>query len=148
MRKIFVDAPRPEHFTNYLHCEECREHDDLLRSKDVGSLSFKDIGNSGWSPVPFMTEEAMRYYFPPLVRVALDPELKGSPVNFLSILFFNLGHDNLKKFVLFNNEERKAVLALLNHLKGSLSERFGYDEDDSKELAPLIEKWTKFSEEN
>ncbi len=148
IRKIFADAPRPDHFTNYIHCEECLEHDDLLRSKDVDTLGFAEIGNPGWSPVAFMTAEAMRYYFPALVRVALDLKLAGMPDNFLGSLLFFLGNDDLKTFILFNNEERKAVISLLNHLKGSLSDRFGYNEDDSEELVPLIEKWTEFAGKN
>jgi hypothetical protein len=145
IKKIFANAPRPEYFTNYLHCEECQEHDDLLRSKDVDSLSYEDIGNPGWSPVPFMTAEAIRYYFPALVRVAFDPSHKGNPLNFVGSLFSNLDSDDMGRFTLFNSAERKSVLALLNHLKGSLSERFGFDEDEFAELEPLIVKWTKFS---
>jgi Family of unknown function (DUF6714) len=148
IKKTFADAPRPEHFTNRNHCEECQEHDDLLRNKDVDNLSYADIGNPGWSPVPFMTAEAIRYYFPALVRVAFDPNHKGNPLNFVGALLSNLNSDDMKRFALFSSEERKAVLMLLSHLKGSLSERFGFDEDESAELEPLIVKWTKFSAEN
>jgi hypothetical protein len=30
----FGPCPRPEHFTNDKHCEECAEHDELLRNRD------------------------------------------------------------------------------------------------------------------
>ena len=146
IKKIFANAQRPEHFTNRYHCEECQEHDELLRSRDVDTLSFADIGNPGWSPVPFMTAEAIRYYFPALVRVALDPNLKGSPDNYVSLLLSNLSP--LKRFALFKTEERESVLALLNHLMGSLSARYGFDVDESEELDPLIKMWSAFSKEN
>ncbi len=145
IKKVFVDIPRPDHFTNYVHCEECQEHDDLLRSKDADSLSFADIGDPGWTPVPFMTAEALRYYFPALVRIALDSKRTGSPDNYIGSFLFTLGYNDFNKFTLFNHEERKAVLTLLIHLKGSLSERYGFDQDESAELDPLIEKWTRFS---
>ena len=87
-----------------------------------------------------MTAEAIRYYFPALVPVALDPNLKGNPLNFVGSLLFNLGLHDLNKFALFNIKERNTVLMLLKHLKGSLSERYVYDEDESVELEPLIEK--------
>jgi len=95
-----------------------------------------------------MTAEAVRYYIPALVRVALDLNLKGNPPNFVSSLLFDLGLHDLNTFALFHMKERNTVLMLLKHLKGSMSERYVYDEDESVELEPLIEKRTRFSKEN
>ncbi|MTW23069.1 hypothetical protein [Allochromatium palmeri] len=67
----FGTVPRPEHFTNYLHCEECAEHDGLLRARDRQTLSLADVGNPGWDPLCFITPEGLAYYFPTLARLAL-----------------------------------------------------------------------------
>jgi hypothetical protein len=40
VRDAFASVPRPEHFTNYRHCDECYEHDELLRQRDRDSLTI------------------------------------------------------------------------------------------------------------
>ena len=72
----FAAVPRPEHFTSYLHCDECQEHDELMRSRDRASLTVEDVGDT-WTPLPMLTPEGYRYYFPALVRLALSAE--GEP---------------------------------------------------------------------
>src|SRR5690242_13994900 len=72
VRQAFAVCPRPEHFTDFTHCEECREHDDLLRSRDVDSLRGEDVGNPGWDPLCFTSAEGFAYFFPALARLALD----------------------------------------------------------------------------
>jgi len=71
IRRAFVRVPRPAHFTNYTHCSECREHDDLMRSRTPDTLTLEDV-RFEWSPVPLLTAEGFRYYFPALVRLALS----------------------------------------------------------------------------
>ena len=66
--QAFGECHRPEHFTNYTHCCECAEHDDLLRSRDRVTLSIADVGNAGWDPICFVTNEGFQYYLPALVR--------------------------------------------------------------------------------
>lgn len=72
VREAFALEPRPEHFTNYLHCCECAEHDELLSSRDLQSLKLEDVNNAGWDPICFVTEQGFRYYLPSLVRLALE----------------------------------------------------------------------------
>lgn len=58
------EASRPEHFTDRNHCCECADHDDLLRSRNIDSLTIDDLGNPGWDPICFVTDKAFFYYFP------------------------------------------------------------------------------------
>jgi hypothetical protein len=44
-------APRPEHFTDFLHCCECEEHDQALLSSDIASIGLDVLGNPGWDPM-------------------------------------------------------------------------------------------------
>ena len=74
VERAFGGSQRPAHFTNFEHCEECREHDDLLRSRDRATLTVKDVENPGWNPINFLTPEGFRYYFPALAKLALSPE--------------------------------------------------------------------------
>jgi hypothetical protein len=70
----FKNAPRPEHFTDYLHCEECAAHDPLFRSRDQQSLTLEDIEFCGYFPVTQLTPEGFRYYLPSLIQLALRKE--------------------------------------------------------------------------
>lgn len=67
----FGDAERPEHFTDHAHCDECAEHDALLRARDRDSLRQEDVGNPGWDPICFCSASGIAYYFPALARLAL-----------------------------------------------------------------------------
>jgi hypothetical protein len=67
----FLSAVKPEHFTDYKHCEECAEHDTTLRLHDRATLKLENIGNPGWDPMCFASPEGKAYYFPALARFAL-----------------------------------------------------------------------------
>jgi hypothetical protein len=73
----FGGAVKPAHFTNYDHCEECAEHDQLLRQRDRATLKIEDVGNPCWTPIPFSSPEGGAYYMPTLVRLALSPPTDG-----------------------------------------------------------------------
>lgn len=109
----FGTAPRPEHFTNYQHCEECAEHDRLLRTRDRQTLSLADVGNPGWDPLCFITPEGLAYYFPTLARLALaEPDaLYGWYADqFLFHLYWGY-RDNA--FLQFCTPEQRATVAAL-----------------------------------
>jgi hypothetical protein len=44
----FASCARPQHFTNFRHCCECAEHDELLRWRDRDTLRVEDVGNPVW----------------------------------------------------------------------------------------------------
>ena len=71
IQQAFASSPRPRHFTNYTHCSECAEHDEVLRSRDVQTLRIEDVGNPGWDPICFISPEGFAYYVPALARLAL-----------------------------------------------------------------------------
>src|SRR5215207_11413264 len=70
---VFGAVPRPEHFTNYTHCDECWEHDELLRSRTLQTLSIEDVGSQAWNPITMATPQGFAYYLPALARLALQP---------------------------------------------------------------------------
>ncbi len=114
----FRDAPKPEHFTNHTHCEECAEHDQLLRRKDRDTLQIEDVGNIGWQPISFCSPEGMAYYMPALARLALSKPTYnyGWYGETLAIHLSSNGRENA--FLRYcNDDQRKAVANLLRHLK-------------------------------
>jgi len=68
----FANIARPQHFTDYAHCEECAEYDRQLQSVEGRALSASDIGTVAWGPIPFLTPQAMAYYLPRLIELALN----------------------------------------------------------------------------
>lgn len=72
VRHAFSAEPRPEHFTNYTHCEECREHDDTLRQCTPDTIGKRELGNTGWDPICFITDGGYRHYLPGLARIVLE----------------------------------------------------------------------------
>ena len=61
----------PKHpLDNPDHCQECRDHYDLMQSRDRVSLRDEDL-NSLYSPFGFLNAETFWYFFPSFVRLAL-----------------------------------------------------------------------------
>jgi hypothetical protein len=139
IERVFGGALRPEHFADYTHCCECAEHDELLRSRDVTSLSFDDVGNPGWDPMCFISAEGFRYYFPALARLALNEH--GSNW-YVDQLLFHLGYSGTENrhLLFFSQSERDAVLALLQHLSLSRAEEL-QEYLCNDELQKVIRLW-------
>jgi hypothetical protein len=93
----FGPCPRPEHFTNDKHCEECAEHDELLRNRDRDTLTVADVGNPSWDPICFISGEGFNYYFPTLARLALADPADGHGWYFEQLLFHLNDRDTPQK---------------------------------------------------
>ena len=134
-------APRPEHFTDRNHCCECAEHDDLLLSRNLDSLTISDVGNPGWDPVCFVTDQAFFYYLPALARLALDPPSVGQGWYFEQLLFHLTyeGGSN-RRMLAAGPRHKEAVRLLLDHVRGTraaLVKTFGCD----KQLEQALTLW-------
>jgi hypothetical protein len=116
VQKAFARCRRPEHYGDFTHCEECAEADELFRSRDVHTLSIKDVGLPG-GPICFISPEGFTYYLPALVRLALD-----APDDFYGWyggpLFSQLCSDGQRnaRFLACTPEQRRVVVEVLHHL--------------------------------
>lgn len=45
VQTLFENEPRPEHFTNYMHCEECYDHDQTLLQYPRDSLPLEKLAD-------------------------------------------------------------------------------------------------------
>jgi hypothetical protein len=142
VRKAFSNCPKPEHFTNYEHCDECQDHDDVLRSRDIETLAIKDVGNSGWDPLCYTSPQGFAYFFPALARLVLSEP--AEPFGWYGPqFFFHLTHDGqFSRFhPHFSREQKEAVVALLRHIsetRQNLVADYMYDE----ELRMAIDRWS------
>ena len=105
----FGRHPRPEHFTDWQHCCECAEHDQELASVTLDSISLRELGNPGWDPMCFATDDAYLYYFPAMARLATG---RGDSY-YLDQFLFHLG---TRRLVLFSREQRELLEDFLWHL--------------------------------
>lgn len=115
--EAFSECPRPEHFTNYEHCDECAEHDELLRARNRDSLTREDVGHPSWDPITYCTSVGIAYYMPSLVRLALDIGA-DSQLEYAHQLMFQFlcgGADN-EHYAAFAPAQRHAIAALVAHL--------------------------------
>lgn len=70
--KQLFKVTKPEHFTNYHHCDECAEHDQTLRKSSLDSITLNKLGHPSWDPLCFTHSEGKKYYFPALIRLCFE----------------------------------------------------------------------------
>ncbi len=113
----FGDVAKPKHFTDFNHCCECREHDELLAAHDRNTIGMAELGNAGWDPLCFASDVGKAYYMPALARLALapvDPERGWYGEQLLFHLSSGGPHNSF--FLYCNPTQRAAVAALLAHI--------------------------------
>jgi hypothetical protein len=139
--RAFRSSPRPAHFTNFDHCGECAEHDELLRSRDRDTLTLDDVGNAGWDPLSFTSSAGVAYYMPALVRLALEAREPLGGLWYagqLMIHFWHGGRYN-KHLHEFDAQQRHAVIAFAEFLINERPQESGpYAED----LLQVHDYWT------
>jgi hypothetical protein len=113
----FSTIERPEHFTNWMHCDECWEHDETLRGIDLATMTVEDVPSESWDPITMCTPHALAYLIPTLARMALAPEHAewgwyGDRL--IHQLAWN-GPSN-ERWRFCTPAQRRAVLALLEHI--------------------------------
>lgn len=111
--QAFGSLPKPEHFTNYTHCEECAEHDELLRNRDRETLVIDDVGNPGWDPICFSSPEGMAFYMPCLARLALTEPMHEHDWYGEQLLFHLYSGAANNRLYEYCNAEQRAAVALL-----------------------------------
>jgi hypothetical protein len=143
VEKVFSGNTIPENFTDRDHCEECAEHDETLRSCTPESIGLEQLGNPGWDPICFVLPDAFKYYFPALVRLALDSEGNNS---YLEQFLFHVTYqgEDSRFFKHFSKDEREATLEVLKHIESHMGDLVdaSYLENELKEA---IELWLKLA---
>lgn len=142
---VFESFEKPEFATDIHCCPECRDHNDEVAGVDRRALSPQAIGTPGWGITSFLTPQAMAYYIPRFIELAVSAQddKDGEPFMCLFINQVGLAID-LRRFALFSSAQRKAVhdslLLLKVHYSDLLAEHC-WDE----ELDVAIQQWGDFS---
>ena len=138
----FASIERPEHFTNHRHCDECWEHDELLRERDRDTLAIEDVGSQAWNPITMATPEGFAYYLPALARLALSEET-GTFDWYGYIILFELRWNGPRneRWQYCDDAQRRAVCRLLEYLYEARQESIKAYEC-SYELMEALETWS------
>lgn len=140
--EAFAGVSKPEHFTNYTHCDECAEHDKTLRLRTRATLRREDLGNAGWDPITFSSAHGIAYLFPALARIALLPDAWRSHSWYGGQLLFHLSYDGgSNKFLAWcSTRQADAVYELLRHMAATRYDaiaRYG----DEEALRASLDAW-------
>jgi hypothetical protein len=126
IRAAFANTPRPTHFTNASHCEECAEHDSTLLAHTPDTITLEQVGNPGWDPICYVDTQGYHYYMPGLVRLALGRGSEFYLGQFLS-------HLSPSRIEAFNPDQRLAMLAFLEYERDTMLQEI----EDNSELKAL-----------
>jgi hypothetical protein len=138
----FATVTRPEHFTNHTHCDECWEHDEVLRSRTLDTLAIEDVGSQAWNPITMATPLAFAYYLPTLARLALQPMPQGWDWYGYIILFeLRWNGPRNERWQFCTPNQRSAVCLLLEHLYATRSGSIKLY-DCEYELLEALEVWS------
>lgn len=115
LSQVFRECPRPEHFTDFGHCEECAEHDETLQSRTPETLTVEDVGNPGWDPICFISPDGFAYFLPGLARLAFEDSALGW---YGTQLFWHLisNGPNNERFMHCSQQQRRAVADFVAYL--------------------------------
>ncbi len=115
--ELLFKVPKPEHFTNHLHCCECAEHDQTLLSFDVDSIGLPELGNAGWDPICFASVAGRMYYLPALIRMTLAT-IDNPRESYLDQMLFHLIRDGPGNDLVeaCSKEQRAFVAEFLEYL--------------------------------
>lgn len=131
--RVFSKRRKPEHFTNYGHCSDCKEFDDLLRSFTRDNISFSELGNIAWNPISSANVEGFLYYMPALARLALG---KGDKY-FLDQFMIHV--NKKERLRCMTEEEKDALRNFLVYLRHEI--QLEIEENlDGNELEGFIDK--------
>lgn len=109
----FGALSKPDHFTDYWHCEECLEHDELLRSRTRETLAIQDVANPVSDPLCFSHPEGIAFYMPSLARWVFAKPTDGYGWYGHQLLFHLYSGGLYNAFYQYCSAEQRAAMAML-----------------------------------
>ena len=139
----FSSFERPEHFTNYTHCEECAEHDVTLQQCALHDIGSNQVGTISWNPISLLTTDAYGYVMPRLIELSLNLELNMADefILFDWLIYITPGPEN-NRGKGFSKKQRLVILNTLKYIEKQIWP--GIDENYHEEiLHDAISVWSK-----
>lgn len=128
----FAGEPRPAHFVREPnHCETCADHETVLQATSPQAVGLAEVGNPGWDPLSYVTDEAFRHLLPGLARLALG---RGDEY-YLDLFLFHLESGRVNAL---SPAQARAVALLLEHVRETMADEIE-NEMNGPELVRVIE---------
>ena len=123
--KVFK-VERPNFFVEPPHDLEGREHNATLMSSSIESIGIPELGNQGWDPLCFCSEEGMKYFFPALIRLSIET-IKDD--FYFEQLLFHLGYQEQEnRFLKSCSKEQKEYISIfLDFMINNHAEEIDYN---------------------
>ncbi len=110
VQKEFGNLPRPKMFIRgTCYCDECIEHEKDMQAFSPDNLPLDKLGNPGWDPISFASDEAFAYFLPGLVRIVLD-----NTDDYVQQFIFHLGLN--KRIAALSERQCRALIHVLDFL--------------------------------
>jgi hypothetical protein len=121
--EAFSPFEKPAQCTIHTDFED-QEFNAMLLSTARRSLTAEQAGTAAWSPLPSMTPEAIAYFMPRLIELAVTNALDrdGEPFFCLFINSFSEG-SNDERFSLFRREHKSIMADTFRFLCSNLREQ-------------------------
>jgi len=116
--QLFEVFEKPESATDIEHCEECRDHNDEINNINRRDLSLEQIGTECWGISSFLTPQAMAYYIPRFIELAVTGQNDKICSPYMCQFINQIGlNAESSQFSEFSAEQRLAVHESLIILK-------------------------------
>ncbi len=121
--EVFSACEKPKHCVDG-DDPESAEFNDLPRSISRRDLDMEQVGTPAWSPLPSLNPEALAYFMPRLIELALNGAVDrdGQPFLLFFINSFHQGMEN-ERFALFGREQRMVMADTFDYLLQNHAER-------------------------
>jgi len=134
--ETFSEHKRPSHFTDYQHCPECNDHDQMMLSATLETLDSEHLGNAGWSPFSFLTVDGFSHYMPRIMELAITGKGNVHGEFFLTDFLFHLNpSEDYDRFTSYSYEQCKSILDALLYTqekyKSEIEDEFSVEDMES-----------------
>ena len=120
--EVFSGCAKPKHCAG--GGQEEAEFDDLLRPVSLRQLTMEQVGTPAWSPLPLMTAEALAYFMPRLIELAVTDAVDRDSEPFFCF-FINSFHEGPldERFTLFDRARGMIMAETFDFLRAAYGDR-------------------------
>lgn len=124
---VFLNFKKPGQCTKHTDFEAA-EFNSMLLSATRRNLTIEQVGTSAWGPIPSMIPEALAYFMPRLIELAVSKAIDrdGDPFFcYFTNSFYE--HSNDERFKLFGTDQKIVMAYTFNFLCQNYHEQLKFE---------------------
>jgi hypothetical protein len=140
--RVFSIFKKPVRCTKHMDLEDAA-FNKMLLSATRRSLTIEQVGTIAWSLIPSMTPEALAYFMPRLIELAVSksPDVDGDPFFCSFINSFYQGPD-IKNLELFGPDQKQVMVEAFRFLRQRYGEQLE-NEGWFDEASQAVQVWNE-----